>query len=194
VRWLVAEVPQRVEIVAGPPRAEGEDANGSFVVTVRVRDKSYAPLDNAAVAVRVTGPDGKSVELTAEPGAAGKSGEYETTYVARRSGAYRALVTATAPDGSLVGEAQAGWTSDPAADEFQTLRANRELLSRLAGATGGEVTKASDLGDLVASLPTRSAQITEPFIQPLWHQSWVFLLAIVCLSAEWGLRRWRGLP
>jgi hypothetical protein len=164
------------------------------VVTVRVRDEKYAPLDNASVRVRVTGPDGMSVDLTAEPAASGKAGEYETTYVPRDTGAYLAQVTATAADGSTVGESQAGWTSDPAADEFQTLRADRELLARLARASGGEVVKASAVEDLVASLPTRGAQITEPFIRPLWHQSWVFLLAIVCLSAEWGLRRWRGLP
>jgi hypothetical protein len=28
----------------------------------------------------------------------------------------------------------------------------------------------------------------------VWHQPWVFLLAILCLTAEWGLRRWKGLP
>jgi hypothetical protein len=50
------------------------------------------------------------------------------------------------------------------------------------------------LGDFVKSLPTRRAQITEPYIRPLWHQSWVFLLAMICLTAEWGLRRWKGLP
>ena len=46
----------------------------------------------------------------------------------------------------------------------------------------------------VATLPTRHAQITEPHIRPVWHQPWVFLLAIACLAGEWGLRRWKGMP
>ncbi len=53
---------------------------------------------------------------------------------------------------------------------------------------------AGDLEKFVGGLPTRSAEITEPYVRPVWHQAWVFLLAIACLSAEWGLRRWKGLP
>jgi len=35
--------------------------------------------------------------------------------------------------------------------------------------------------------------ITEPYTQPAWHQSWVFLAVLGCLGAEWALRRWKGL-
>jgi hypothetical protein len=48
-------------------------------------------------------------------------------------------VTAKAADGSEVGRAPVGWTSDPAADEFRDLKPNRDLLARLAAATGGQV-------------------------------------------------------
>jgi hypothetical protein len=34
----------------------------------------------------------------------------------------------------------------------------------------------------------------EDYVKPFWHQSWVFLLAIALLGAEWGLRRVKGLP
>ena len=115
-------------------------------------------------------------------------------FVPREPGAYRAQVFAAAPDGSEVGQAQTGWTADPAAEEFQDLQPNADLLDRIAKATGGQVVQASDLNDFVNTLPTRKADITEPYIRPLWHQSWVFLLAMLCLTAEWGLRRWRGLP
>jgi len=103
-------------------------------------------------------------------------------------------VAATAPDGSEIGNAAAGWTADPAADEFSDLKVNRDLLERLAHATGGQTVAPQDLEQFASTLPTRHVQITEPFIRPLWHQPWVFLLAIICLTAEWGMRRWRGLP
>ena len=64
----------------------------------------------------------------------------------------------------------------------------------LAERTGGEVVASHELDQFVADLPNRRAEITEPYINPLWHQPWIFLLAIACLVGEWGLRRWKGLP
>jgi uncharacterized membrane protein len=192
IRWLVGEVPQRVEVTASAKR-DAQDPDGALALGVQVRDPTYAPLDNATVSIRVTGPDGKPLELRAEAGER-QPGRYEALFVPRQDGAYRAEVTAIAPDGSEVGRAQTGWTSDPAAEEFKDLRPNADLLDHVARATGGQVVKSADLDSFVASLPTRNAQVTEPYIRPLWHQSWVFLLAIACLAAEWGLRRWKGLP
>jgi hypothetical protein len=192
VRWLVGEVPRRVEADVTTARDSG-DPDGTVRLGVRVRDPAYAPLDNAAVSVEVTGPDGKPVQLTAEASDR-KAGLYEASYVPRLPGAYRAQVTATAPDGSDVGRVQTGWTSDPAAEEFRDLRSNRALLDRLARATGGQAVASSDLDDFVKTLSTRHAEITEPYVRPVWHQPWVFLLAILCLTAEWGIRRTRGLP
>jgi hypothetical protein len=42
-------------------------------------------------------------------------------------------------------------------------------------------------------LPSRNAPITESVTTPLWHQPSVFLLALACFAAEWGLRRWKGM-
>ena len=199
VRWLVADVPRRVEVdvksaAAGDDAGgAGAGAEGAVTLAVAARTAAYAPLDNAAVAVQVTPPDGKPVQLTAEASSR-KAGVYEAVYVPRQPGAYRAQITVTAPDGSDVGRVETGWTSDPAAEEFRDLRPNRELLERVARATGGQVVPASDLDDFVTTLPTRHAEIKEPYVRPVWHQPWVFLLAILCLTAEWGLRRWKGLP
>jgi hypothetical protein len=115
-------------------------------------------------------------------------------FVPRDPGAYRATINVAGADGSEVGQAQAGWTSEPAADEFRQLKPNRELLDRIAKTTGGAMVPAGRIDNFVATLPTLHAEITEPYIRPMWHQAWVFLLAILCLTAEWGLRRWKGLP
>ena len=60
----------------------------SFGTRTVLRDVSFAPLDNAAVTVKVTAPDGKPIDLTAEASAK-ESGVYEAAYVPRQSGAYR---------------------------------------------------------------------------------------------------------
>ncbi len=189
VRWLVGDVPDRVELAVSP---RADTTAPAVNVTVRVRDLEYRPLDNAKVAVRVTLPGGGNVTLDAEPDGR-EAGVYAATYVPKQPGAYRFLATAAAPDGSKVGEREGGWAAQPAADEFARLEPDREFLKEIATRTGGEVVDGARLDAFVASLPSRSAPITEPWASPLWHQPLYFLVAILCLSAEWGLRRVNGL-
>jgi hypothetical protein len=67
------------------------------------------------------------------------------------------------------------------------------LLENIARQTGGEVLAMDQLAAFVDKLPSRSAPITESVTTPLWHQPLVFLLALACFAAEWGLRRWKGM-
>jgi hypothetical protein len=192
IRWLVADVPQRID--AALDRAQRpEDPDGTVRLVIQVRDKAYAPLDNATVDVKIPPPDGKVVDMRAEP-AEKQPGQYVAVYVPRQTGPYRAAIHVTAMDGTAVGDTRTGWTSDPAAEEFRVLQPDATLLQRLAKSTGGEVIDADSLDKFAEGLPMRQAQVMEPFVQPFWHQSWVFLLAIGLLGAEWGLRRFKGLP
>ena len=122
-----------------------------------------------------------------------EAGLYETTYVPREAGGYRAEAVVTDAAGAEVGRAEVGWTADPAADEFRSLVPNRSLLEAVAKKTGGEVISASKLDEFAATLPHRYAPITETWTSPFWHQPAVFLFALACFIAEWGLRRWKGL-
>ena len=70
---------------------------------------------------------------------------------------------------------------------------NRALLEAIAKKTGGEVIAARGLDAFAKSLPNRKAPITENWMSPIWHQAGVFLFALACFVAEWGLRRARGL-
>lgn len=190
VRWLVADVPQRVEVET---ERRTDDPTLATRISVRVRDKLFEPLDNASVSVRVKTPERREIELTAEPSESA-AGVYETSFASRTPGAYRATVLAKAEDASDVGQREFGWTIEPAADELRTLRPNRELLTRLAEETGGELVPLDGLDAFVSSLPNRKVPVTEAWTYPLWHQWPVFLFAIACLVGEWGLRRWKGLP
>jgi hypothetical protein len=160
---------------------------------VRVRDETFEPLDNATVEVRVKAPDGREIELTAQPGER-RAGEYETTFAARLAGAYRAEAIVKAADASEVGRRETGWAVEPTVDEFRTLRPNRDGLQQLAEATGGELIEADGLESFVTGLPNRKVPIVEAWTYPLWHQWPVFLFAVSCLVGEWGLRRWKGMP
>ena len=190
VRWLVADVPKRVEVET---QREGDDASRPVEIVVRVRDKSFEPLDNASVAVRVKTPDGREIELAAEPSQR-SAGEYRTSFASRSPGGYLASVVAKEEDGSEIGRREAGWAIEPAPDELRSLQPNRALLERVAMETSGEIVDLDRLDDFVADLPNRKIPVVEAWTYPLWHQWTAFVFAIGCLAGEWGLRRWKGLP
>jgi hypothetical protein len=185
----VADVPERIEV--STQRKQNEPSQ-PVELLIKLSDEKYRPLDNADVLARITTPEGSELTLTAEPTAA--TGEYKVTYVPRATGIYRAKITATAADASEIGQRETGWVAEPATEEFRTLAPNRELLSRLASQTGGEVVELDELDDFVISLPNRKVPITEQRINPVWHTWPVFVCALGLLISEWGLRRWKGLP
>ena len=199
-RWLVADVPTRVEFQV---QEKPGDPNQAVSLQVRVRDKVFQPMDNAAVVFSVqavTNADAgdnlltssNAVRITADASTS-EPGLYEATYIPRSTGGYMASAVATDSEGAEVGHAEAGWTSDPAAEEFKSLKPNRALLEQIAQQTEGQIIKANGLDAFAAGLPNRQAPITEPGSVPLWHRPVVFLFALGCFVAEWGLRRSRGM-
>jgi uncharacterized membrane protein len=190
LRWLVADVPHRVDIKV---RTEQEKGANIQTIAVTARDEEFQPLDNAVVQLAITPPDGREVLLVAQASNQ-LAGTYQVDYVARQVGAYRVEARVTGPDGHALKAGVAGWTSQPAAAEFQQLVPNRQLLESLAEETGGKVIEENKLETFARQLQQQDFEITEPWIFPLWHQTWIFLLAIGLLCTEWGLRRWRGLP
>lgn len=189
VRWLVADVPGRVEVRAAPSAGTAAPV---VDLSVRAADAEYLPLDNAAVSVRVVKPNREELTLTAESDAR-EAGTYGAKFVPREPGAYRAVATVTAPDGSPVGRREIGWCVQPEADEFARLEPNRELLEGVATRTRGETIPSDGLSAFVSGLPSRQAPSMEVWVAPLWHRTSYFLVAVLCLVAEWGLRRRYGL-
>lgn len=189
VRWLIADVPQAVEVETQVKTGTGLPARE---LIIRARDKKFLPLDNATVTIDVKTPDGNNLQLTADSSSAA-AGEYRALFVPRVAGAYRATVSVTAPDGSEVGSRETGWAAEPETEEFRELTGNHALLERLAKDSGGEVLALDGLDRFVSSLPNRKIPQVETWSYPLWHQWQVLVLAIGCLVGEWGLRRWKGL-
>jgi uncharacterized membrane protein len=198
VRWLVSDVPPQISV--SPETSVGGDP-AEVRLTVKAHDDEFKPLDNATVQLTVR-PIGSAlaenektnyVQLTAESSAT-SPGTYEATYIAREFGAYSVEALVTQSDGKVAGQAAAGWTSDPAAKEFRSLKPDRALLETIAKRTGGEVVKLEDLENFVRHLPERRAPVTESWTDPLWQKPVVFLFVLCCFVAEWGIRRWKGLP
>ena len=128
-------------------RPKADPSSPAVDLRVQVRDAEYRPLDNAKVALKITLPGGEDLTLDAEPDGR-EAGTYAATYVTKQPGAYRVVATATAPDGGAVGEREAGWAAQPAADEFARLEPDREFLKSIAAKTKGEVVDGDRLDSL----------------------------------------------
>jgi uncharacterized membrane protein len=196
VRWLVSDVPARVAVTA----ETGADGDPSRVrLVVKVRDEEFKPLDNALVQLTLRkvgsslGAATNDLHLTADA-SANQPGTYQADYFATEEGACTVEAVATESDGRTIGRAAAGWALDPGAEEFRSLKPNRAYLEALAKRTGGEVLTLDRLRDFVRQLPQRQAPIMEAWSKPLWQEPAVYLFALACFVAEWGIRRWKGLP
>lgn len=194
LRWLVTDSPGRISLQAAQKSGE---TNQPVALQVRVRDKAFEPVDSAAIAIEVREPDGQRVQLAAAP-VPSESGLFEATYVPRTSGGYLAQATVTDATGANLGDAQTGWTVDLEASEFQSVKANRPLLAKLARRTGGRIVEVSELESFARNLPHQNVPIMEVWVKPLWDLPGILpaacLLILSCFAVEWAIRRWRGMP
>jgi len=189
VRWIVADVPDRVECRVSSISESG--ASGRRL-SVTVCDREYRPLDDARVRLTVVPPDGKPIPLSAEPSDT-VAGLYETTFYSSRPGTYHVRVEVEDADGKPIAIVENGWTHEPAADEFRRVTPDRQWCEEIARRSGGRVLSIGDLDQFSRELPTHDVPVTEPWSIPIWHQWWFLTVALCCFVSEWGIRRWKGL-
>ena len=98
-----------------------------------------------------------------------------------------------APDGSPVGEREAGWVAQPAADEFKTLAAQSRAArgDRRQDGRRSRSQRTSSTSFVAESAQPQGAD-HRAVDSPAWHHPLFYLAIIACLVGEWGLRRWKG--
>ena len=194
LRWLTADVPERIDVEIQPPSPGGR---GSAIARVLVRNAEFEPLENATVSVSADPPDNSdgppALTVVARPSSEAV-GLYEAILPSTAGSTLKLTVEAVDGNGRSVGRRVAGWTDAAAADEFRQVRPDREWLERLASQTGGHVVLPDSLDDFTDELVHRPVPVSDAWTTPLWHQPWMFLVIVGCCVAEWGLRRWKGLP
>ncbi len=192
VRWLVADTLKQVDVSVVPKPG---DASRSVDLMVRARKPDFEAMEDAHVSITVQRVGSSEVETAAvtTDASAEETGSYQGNFWSAKPGAFSAKTTVTDGLGKAVGVAEVGWVSEPAADEFASVRPNVGLLQDLAKATGGRMVKLDELEAFAPTLATRSSPIQESSSYPIWHRSIWLLLAIACFGIEWGIRRRGGL-
>jgi len=190
IRWLAIGAADPLAIYPPQAAAPGDET----VIRVAVRDNAFAPLRDADVDVRVSGPDGKVQELRAslEEKDGSDSALFAAKFTPTQPGLHRVSVSArrgradagSAATSLLVGGADVEM-SDP--------RLNTALLQRIATATGGRVMEAGQIDPLLTALRAATPAAALMVRRDLWHNATSFILIIGLLTGEWLLRRKWGL-
>jgi len=189
LRWLASSATDPVHIVVPQGSAPGIAAPLRIVV----RNAAFEPQPGAAVAVRVTAPDGRSesVSVITETGA-DAAGRFVAEYRPSVAGVYR--ITADVTNGTTgLGSASASMLVGGADVEMTDPRLNRQALERVALASGGRLVGEDQLGTLGDMLKALVPAAQLSVRRDLWHNVWSFAAILALLAAEWVLRRRWGL-
>lgn len=194
MRWLVSDVPERLQV-----RLEWDEDSPRLgpAIVAHLLNPEFRPLLDGEVAFGVE-PGVPGMEMSSRDSLMGDSdssspGSYHARLYVERPGPYKVTATARDEQGLPVSKIVTGWVSGTDASEFGDLKVNREQLEWLARQTGGRLVEPSELEDLASLLPEKELPVMETWSYPIWHTPWMFLAAVGCFLAEWGVRRWHAL-
>jgi uncharacterized membrane protein len=184
LRWLVSDAPGEVSLATPRPVLADETR---VPLRVEARDKSFAPVLDSRVDVRISGPDGAATSVELSPSSQ-EPGVYAGEWRAEKPGAYLAETVVVRGGQELGRDVMTFRREDGVAENFRTGQ-NRELLEKLSEQTGGKYYRPEDLPRLVREISYSEAGLTVRETRDLWNMPVVFLLLIALRAAEWILRR-----
>jgi uncharacterized membrane protein len=188
LRWLVSDVPGRVNVMAASDRAApGEPVT----LSAEVADAAFLRVNSAEATASVTSPSGAVQEVPLEWSVT-RDGEYEVAFTPAESGVHRVEVTARV-GGDTVASAPAFVEVGDVTNEFFGAELRSSLLRRVAEETGGRYYTPETVDALAGDLVYTEGGNTVVERMDLWDMPIIFLLLLGLLAGEWALRRKRGL-
>lgn len=184
LRWLVSGAPGPVSGSTPAPVLMDESR---AVVRAEVRDRAFHPVPDARVEARIQGPGGLTESIELHP-RQDEPGVYEAEWTAPQQGAYAAEIHARRGDHELGQDLVLFRREDGVAEDFHRLQ-DRELLERLADATGGRYWRPEEASRLPREIAYSEAGLSVRETRDLWDMPALFLLALALRSGEWLLRR-----
>ncbi len=181
VRTLVAETPQRLEVVTE------ENPAGQIELQVRARNAEFEPALDARVSAVMRSADGQQTEIELRPG--NRPGEFQAVLDSGPGMTSIETMAALGPDEEL--SARRYYRSQSTNPEYFGIRQRPAVLERIALATGGRLWQPDELAGLPAAINFSTAGVTETRRLDLWDMPAAFLLLLMLKLSEWLLRlRW----
>jgi uncharacterized membrane protein len=183
LRWLVSDVPDRVEVIAPDESGPGE----GIAVRAAVSDPAFLRANGASAQATVGA--GASVPLE---WAADRDGEYRTTVVPDSDGVQEIRVRAVVGRDTLASEPAYVRVSSPTA-EFFGAAMRPGLLRQVAEETGGKYYPVGDATQVARDIVYSASGATVIERHDLWDMPALFVLLLTVVGVEWWWRRRRGL-
>jgi uncharacterized membrane protein len=193
VRWLAAAKIGKTNSAVALELSQSYAApEAKVMASVKVRDPQMREITGANVSVVMSAPGKSSVSFTAAYDSSTRS--HVAHVLPGTTGAYT-ITAIAAQKGQRLGQDQQLLVCEDLDREMAEVRANPDLLGRLAQLSGGRsfTTKDADLGSIASVWANTPAATVEYKRHPLWDRAWLLGTVLGLLTLEWALRRWKGL-
>jgi len=160
-------------------------------ITVRVYNETYQPISDAELSIEVSPPTGKPFQIPSNADTQ-VEGLYSAQFLASEKGTYKITATGSL-SGKQLGTDSVEFSVQTPLIEFENPQLNEELLKQLADISGGVYTPLLQIDTLPSQIKDVGSTITTVHEDELWDSPFILLLAVGILSAEWILRKRKGL-
>jgi hypothetical protein len=187
MRWLVSDVPDRVEPVVAEEGAPSE----AIPLGASVRDRAFLRANGARVRATVVAPGGGTTETTLD-WVVERDGEYTANVVLDEPGVHAVRMNAVVGPDSLTSEPVYVRAATPTS-EFFGAEMRPALLRRIADETGGKYYDVARATEVARDLVYSNSGATVVQRLDLWDMPILFFLLLGAVGGEWLIRRRRGL-
>jgi len=196
---------------AGPLLRAGDDkvalgtdrldytADDKIAISARLREADMSPASDDSLRAEILRDGGvvATIPLAPQPGTPGLHEGVAGPF--SKPGRYRIrlrgeMASGLLAEGEKLPETSIRVVASRGPVEMAETTLNRPLLAEIATASGGRVVGPGDAADLIPLFVDEDQPREEIRETPLWDNPLVFLLLAAVLTAEWWLRRSRGLP
>ncbi len=206
-RWL-AEPTDQTRLAISPGRLVFQSGE-PVTFAAHLSDSTFRPVDGAQVRVEIERAE-PAASGSAEPAGAdqrglqpkpillypeGSAGRYAATAAPLTPGAYRYRAEAM---GEVAGarevwRAEGAFWVEPMGPEFLRLASSARTLAELARASGGQQVPTGRSEELLAAIESGHRPVQVVHQEEIWNHWLAFAFLTALLSAEWVVRRSRGL-
>jgi hypothetical protein len=188
LRWLVETVPPQIDLRLSTHRIHTGGLIKLSGEVLQAGPDMDVPTELRAV---LTTPNGQeqSRPLIRHPSLATV---YQAEIPAAETGDYRLHVEFDTP-GEVIRSAEARFTVSPEGSEYYQSQMNENLLRKISAATQGAFLSPDEADQLADALDSHQRGAKTLVRYELWDMPAIFLLLVLFLCAEWGVRRWRSL-
>ncbi|MFQ6115595.1 MAG: hypothetical protein ACE5NG_16165, partial [bacterium] len=186
IRWLITQEDSKLVRITSNKEIYRSGEEVKFTAQVYFED--YRPVEGAEVVVRLTGAK-ETQELTLSNIGEGR---YEGSFQVLQGGDYQFSGTAHL-QGRLLGRDTGKFSVEEFSLEYLNTRMNEKLLKRIASESGGEYFTSEGFSGLREKLNFPEKFIVQNNEWEIWNKTPLLIMCVALLSAEWFIRKRKGM-